>query len=39
MFGCNREEMTEDWVEYNDEELYDYYLPINIRVIKLRRVR
>jgi hypothetical protein len=29
MFGCNRGEMTENWVEYNDEELYDYLLFTN----------
>jgi hypothetical protein len=24
MFGSKREEMTGDWVEYNEEELPDY---------------
>jgi hypothetical protein len=32
MFGCSREEMTEDWVEYNDEDLYDYLFIIYQRI-------
>jgi hypothetical protein len=26
MFGSKREEMTGDWVEYNDEDIHDYLL-------------
>ena len=40
IFGSQREEMTGDWKEYHNEDLYDFYsLPNHIQVVKLREKR
>jgi hypothetical protein len=36
VFGCMRDEITDEWKILQNEEVYDVYSPNNIRVIKSR---
>jgi len=40
VFGCKRDEVTEEWRKLHNEELRDLYsLPNIVRVVKSRRMR
>jgi hypothetical protein len=39
IFGRKRDEVTGEWRNLHNEELYDLYSPNSIRVIKSKRIR